>query len=463
MFRRLLLTILAGLAATAVCLGPSRGAGVEPSGAERRHIRAVGPVTYCVDPDWPPYEIINDRGVHEGIAADLLQLAALRAGVYLTLVKTADWNESVAASKAGRCDILSFLNQTPKREEWLVFTDPVFIDSNVIITREEHGFVTDLAGVSGETVVLPKGTSIEERLRRDFPNLTIVTTESEAEAFAMVSNRKADMTLRSLTVAVYTIKKDGWFNLKISGQVPGYENQLRIGVRKEQRALADILNQGVATITPSERAQIANRHVAINVQTGVDYDLVRKIVAIFSVILVTSLFWAAKLKTINRRLAVQSVTDHLTGLSNRADLSNRFRKEMERARRYRRPFSVLLLDIDHFKKVNDEFGHLEGDRLLTAFSRIVQNTTRTFDTVGRWGGEEFLILCPETDADQAMVLARRILDAVRSHPFGDGRHHTVSAGAATLRAGDTIDSLLLRADNALYQAKNGGRDRACVL
>lgn len=462
MLRRLLFPILAGLAAIAVCLRPSPGIGVELSEAERQYVRSVGPVTYCVDPDWPPYEIINDRGVHEGIAADLLQLAAVRAGVYLTLVRTADWDESIAASKAGRCDILSFLNKTPKREEWLVFTDPIFIDSNVIITREEHGFVGDLAGVSGETVALPKGTSIEERLRRDYPNLIILTTDSEAEAFALVSDRRADMTLRSLTVAVYTIKKDGWFNLKISGQVPGYENQLRIGVRKEHQVIADILNRGVATISASERAQIANRHVAINVQTGVDYDLVRKIVAVFSVILVTSLFWAAKLKTINRRLAVQSVTDHLTGLSNRADISDRFRKELERSRRYHRPFSVVLLDLDHFKRVNDQFGHLEGDRLLIAFSRIARETTRTLDTVGRWGGEEFLILCPETDAGQALVLARRILDAVRSHPFDEGRRHTVSAGVATLQPQDTIDSLLLRADNALYQAKNGGRDRVCM-
>lgn len=463
MHRRSLLPILSGLAAVAVWLAPVPGRALDLSEVERQYARSLGPVTYCVDPDWPPYEMINDRGVHEGIAADLLQLATARAGLYLQLVPTANWDESIAASKAGRCDLLSFLNRTPKRDEWLVFTDPIFTDGNVIITREEHGFVTDLAALAGETIVLPTGTSIEERVRRDYPNLSVVTTESEAEAFAMVSDRKADMTLRSLTVAVYTIKKDGWFNLKISGQVPGYENQLRIGVRKENAAVAEVLNRGVTAVTASERARIANRHVAINVQTGIDYDLLKKVVALFSAVLVTSLFWALKLKTINRRLAVQSVTDHLTSLSNRADLSQRFAREVDRARRYRRPFSAILLDIDYFKKVNDEYGHLEGDRLLIDFARIVRDTTRTTGTVGRWGGEEFLVLCPETGADAAMVLADRILDAVRSHAFGHGRCHTVSVGVATLRDDDTLDSLLLRADNALYQAKNDGRDRACAI
>lgn len=448
---------------TVAFLLPSFSFGATSSDSERQNIRNLGPITFCVDPDWAPYEIINDNGVHEGIAADLLRLAAVRAGVSLSLVKTKDWDESIAASKAGRCEILSFLNKTPKRDEWLVFTEPVFIDTNVIITREEHPFVVDLANVTDETIVLPKGTSIEERVRRDFPNLSILTTESEADAFAMVSDRRADMTLRSLTVAVYTIKKDGWFNLKISGQVPGYENQLRIGVRKSNAMIADILNNGIATITPAERSQIANKHVSINVQTATDYDLVKKIVFLFSVVLITSLFWGAKLKKANKKLEVQSITDHLTGLSNRADLNHRLIKEIERSKRYKRAFSVIIMDLDHFKKVNDNFGHLMGDKILVAFARIAKANTRTLDTVGRWGGEEFLILCPETGMDHATILANRICNAVRTHPFESSRTHTISAGVATLRTDDTIDTLLHRADDALYQAKNSGRDRACVL
>ena len=182
---------------------------------------AADRATVCVDPDWPPYEVIDGQGRHQGIAADLLRLAAARVGLALDLVPTRDWEDSIAASKDGRCQMLSFLNQTPKRDEWLVFTDPIFVDANVIVTREEHRFVADLAAVSGETMVLPRGTSIEERVRRDFPDLAIVTTDSEADAFAMVANRKADMTLRALTVAVDTIKKEGWFNLKVAGQEIG--------------------------------------------------------------------------------------------------------------------------------------------------------------------------------------------------------------------------------------------------
>lgn len=415
---------------------------------------------FCVDPDWPPYEIINQNGAHEGIAADLIKLAAQRADVRLELFQTKDWDESVAASKRGDCDALSFLNQTPKRDEWLIFTDPIFTDPNVIITREEHAFIADPAALTDHAIALPKGTSIEERVRRDFPNLRVVLADSEAEAFAMVSDRRADLTIRSMTVAVYTIKKEGWFALKISGHIPGYENRLRIGVRKENPALRDALNRGVVAVTPQERGEIANRHVSINVQTAVDYGPIRNLAVLFSVFLLTSLAWALKLKAVNRRLRLASETDSLTGLLNRATLDKRFAQEIERAKRYGRKFSAILLDIDHFKLVNDELGHLAGDRVLVVCAGLLRAGTRGTDVVGRWGGEEFLILCPETGGPEALTLAERICAAARGHVFDTGRRQAFSAGVAELRADDDLDSLLHRADAALYQAKGAGRDQA---
>ncbi|CCG41239.1 diguanylate cyclase [Magnetospirillum molischianum] len=441
---------------------PSLVLSADLTGAEQKYLADNAPFTVCVDPDWAPYEIINSEGAHVGIGADLLRLAASRAGVALKLVVTKTWEESVAASKEGRCQILNFLNQSPTRDAWLIFTDPLFLDRNVIVTREEHPYIENLSDVSNEVLVLPAGTSTEERVRRDFTNLKVVTASSEAEAFGMVSQKKAAMTMRSMLVAVYTIKEDGWFNLKISGQVPGYENKLRIGVAKDHVMLRDILNKGVRDITAAERDEIANRHVSIRVQSGVDYDLIFKIVALLGAVILTSGFWLIKLRALNKRLLALSQTDALTGLANRASLNERLQAEAERFRRYARPFSIVLLDIDFFKQVNDDFGHLIGDKVLIAFANIARKTARTQDVVGRWGGEEFLILCPETDLEQARVLAERIGQEAREHGFDTGRCHTVSAGVAALMAGESPDGLLNRADEALYQAKHEGRDRVVV-
>ncbi|MCW2249357.1 diguanylate cyclase (GGDEF)-like protein [Azospirillum fermentarium] len=430
---------------------------------EQAYLRDNPVIHYCADPDWEPYEVITDQGWHRGIAADLLRLAASRVGMMLTVVPTRTWEESIATSQAGTCKFLSFLNRTPKRDAWLIFTAPLFVDPNVIVTREEHPLIDDLGGLTGETMVLPSGTAMEERLTTDFPNLTLTTVTAEADAFAMVSDKRASMTMRSMIVAVHAIKKGGWFSLKVAGTVPGYENRLRIGVIKSEPLLRSILDKGIATITADEREQIANRHVAITVQQNIDFEVLWRILAACGLVLATSLFWIVKLRQMNEKLRRQSRTDSLTGIGNRSYLNERLPQEIDRARRYGRPFAVVLLDIDHFKAINDLYGHLTGDAVLRHFTTVIRATVRTTDMPGRWGGEEFLVLCPETTAEQALALAQRLCTAVRAHDFPTGRTHTVSAGVAALIPDDTVDGLLHRADAGLYRAKAEGRDRAMAL
>jgi PAS domain S-box-containing protein len=281
--------------------------GAELTEPERLYVNQAGTVHFCVDPDWAPFEGIDDTGHHVGIAADLLALVAKNTGLNLRLLPTRDWPESIEAAKAGRCQMMSLLNQTPARDEWLIFTQPILTDANVVITREEHPFIVDLKGVSGKTMVLPKGTSIEERVRRDFPNINIVIVETEAEAFQRVSDRRADITLRSLIVAAHTIKHEGWFNLKIAGQVPAYANQLRIGVIKGDPVLRDILNKGVASINAAQRQQIIDAHVAIKVTTGIDYRPAALLAAVFAVIWLISLYWLRKLNRLNTALKANEV------------------------------------------------------------------------------------------------------------------------------------------------------------
>ncbi|MGE4497578.1 MAG: diguanylate cyclase [Deferribacterales bacterium] len=454
MFKRFLLLLLL----LSVC---SPAFALEFTSAEKEYIKNNPEVRLCVDPDWVPFERISEEGKHEGIAADLLALISSRTGIKFVLVPTKDWDESLALSKSGGCDALSFLNSTPQREEWLIFTEPHFTDSNVFVTREEHSFIADPADLPDETIVFPKGTAMEELIRRDYPNLKIILTDSEIGAFNMVSDRKADMTMRSLIMAAYTIKKQGLFNLKISGRLPGYKNYLRIGIAKDKPVLRDILNKGIAEITNAEREQIINRHVSINVQTPANYRLLLQIFAAASVLLIIFIKWNMQLRKLNRKLERASQKDLLTGLYNRTMIDSKFCAELDRSKRYSRPFSVIMFDVDHFKEVNDNLGHLEGDRVLGEIACALRETVRNSDICGRWGGEEFLVLCTETAAEEAAVLAERIRNSVRSLPVRNKRQITVSLGVAQANESDTPDTLLLRADNALYMAKNSGRDKVC--
>lgn len=162
-----------------------------------------------------------------------------------------------------------------------------------------------------------------------------------------------------------------------------------------------------------------------------------------------------------------SITDGLTGVWNRRYFLMQFPQALAAAQRFQRPFSVLMLDLDSFKTINDTYGHQRGDAILVEFSKRVTRVIREVDTFARYGGEEFICLLSETDVHGARITAEKILEAVRSEPFGTPGERpltiTVSIGIAAYPLhGDTYKGLVGAADRALYRAKQEGRDRVCT-
>jgi len=161
----------------------------------------------------------------------------------------------------------------------------------------------------------------------------------------------------------------------------------------------------------------------------------------------------------NRELVHISRTDWLTGLNNRLRLDEIFEQEITRSARYGMPFSVILLDIDKFKHINDTYGHDEGDRTLIELANILRAHVRESDSVGRWGGDEFLIICPETEQPGVVQLAEQLRQQVLAHKFPFMGNNTSSFGTSTYRTGDKIDTMLKRADTALLYVKEHGRNQ----
>lgn len=167
----------------------------------------------------------------------------------------------------------------------------------------------------------------------------------------------------------------------------------------------------------------------------------------------------AELALKNKELERLSVLDNLTGLYNRAKLEEVMDYELKRAHRTQRPFSLILLDIDDFKKVNDELGHLAGDNVLEELAGLLRNSIRETDLVFRWGGEELLIFAPETDSSGIMQLSRNLLHLVAGHDFSCQRRITISLGATTLASREeSRTEILSRADRALYLSKAEGKN-----
>ncbi|MCX7655234.1 MAG: diguanylate cyclase [Treponemataceae bacterium] len=170
-----------------------------------------------------------------------------------------------------------------------------------------------------------------------------------------------------------------------------------------------------------------------------------------------------ELRRANEELNRLAIIDRLTGLYNRFKLEEVLRIEYERAERYGRIFSIILFDIDHFKKVNDTFGHPVGDQLLQQFAKIVSKGVRNTDFCGRWGGEEFLVICPETPAQGARILAENLRTTIESLQFDQVKHKTASFGVTNYHPRESLEELLRRVDQALYKAKRQGRNRVVVM
>lgn len=171
-----------------------------------------------------------------------------------------------------------------------------------------------------------------------------------------------------------------------------------------------------------------------------------------------------ELRVRNEQLDQLSRSDGLTGLHNRRHLDEELVKEGNKARRHQQPLAILMLDIDHFKHVNDQEGHPAGDRVLQEFARRLQATVRSGTIVGRWGGEEFLVIAPQTNAEDATILGERIRKAIANQPVDLGDHSipiTVSIGGA-VGVRPPVE-LVAQADAALYRSKDEGRNRVTIV
>jgi diguanylate cyclase (GGDEF)-like protein len=161
-------------------------------------------------------------------------------------------------------------------------------------------------------------------------------------------------------------------------------------------------------------------------------------------------------------LARAATTDFLTGLLNRPATLRLLEQEVERVRRVTRSFSIILADIDHFKEINDTFGHEAGDQVLQQLAALLRDCVRSQDAVARWGGDELLLFLPETPLEGALEVGRKLLMATAECPQlvdRQGLVVTLSMGVATVAAGETVNECIRKADVALYRAKTEGRNR----
>lgn len=434
---------------------------------EQAFIASGKPVRMCVDPDWMPYERIDANGKHVGIAADYIEMFADTLGIKVELVPTESWAQSEEYAQARKCDILSMLNKSERRSEFLNFTDPYIIAPIVIVAHQSAPYIDGLESLSGKTFAMVKGYVYEDILKQQYPSIELVYVENMDEALRKVSSGEIYATMGSLYIISTQVQKLGLSDVKIAGHTE-LTNEFRVGVRNDDPIMLSLFQKAVLQADEQRESEILRKWVAVNIEQPFDYDLLWKVLAVFGVILAFVAYRHVTIRNYNRQLREKNVeferqsrTDALTGCANRLKLNEVIADAEKSAKQDGSNLSLILFDIDGFKPINDRHGHLVGDDVLIAVVAAVRLICRDGDTFGRWGGEEFMIVCPNTAVDVAKEMAETCRQAIADISVGEVKQVTASFGVTGCRGDDGANAMVRRADNALYQAKENGRD--CVV
>ncbi|MDD2701800.1 MAG: diguanylate cyclase [Sideroxydans sp.] len=313
--------------------------------------------------------------------------------------------------------------------------------------------------------------------------IAVISYFSLGRKLARIAQRESEQRLRDITNTV----SDGLLVLDLDGRITfanpeaqsllGYPADELLGAnmcdllhvledgRPMPRIASNVLNVGRTGITCYGQDELFKRKDGILMPVLVSASAIIKRHSVAGI--VVAFHDISERKQLERELRRRAQTDVLTGLYNRRHFYELADQELARARRYGKPLAMLMLDLDHFKKVNDTYGHHAGDAVLRKLSEVCIATLREIDVIGRYGGEEFVVLLPETDARRALEAAERLRHALSEADValagGEMLRFTVSIGVANLVATDPdLDSLLKRADKGLYEAKKLGRNRVCV-
>ena len=436
------------------------------------HLKKLGELRLCVHPNRLPLEALNRDGTLTGVSSEFVKLLGARLETPLRVVVTQNWAQSQRFLQERLCDIVPMAVKTKAQNAYLDFTKPWLSQDLVIATRNDQIYVPDLAQLTNPRIGVVQDELIGEELLAAYPNLQLVGVADVDDGLAKVGRGELFGFIDTLAIVSRALQTQSVPNVKISGST-GVKALYAIGVRNDDETLLGIMNRAIEIIDPAQINGIHNRWLAVAYVERVDYSLLWKALAGISIV-TAFVFYRyrrgvevsnalrtanAKVEAANRELDNLARTDALTGLSNRLKIGEVLHDEETRFNRYETPFSVIMLDLDHFKAINDQHGHDVGDRVLKRTAEILQNHTREIDQTGRWGGEEFLIVCPATPCEGAVKMAEALRSALHDDPTDDLPRQTASMGVAQIRPGESIRELMRRADDALYRAKSNGRNR----
>jgi diguanylate cyclase (GGDEF)-like protein len=447
--------------------------------AERDYLSDKKVLRVCVDPDRLPFDGVDELGKHDGLSKDYFDIFSRMLNVEMVLPEVHDWDDLLLKARNRDCDVVSQINASEARKAFLDFTTPYFYLPLAVVTRYDRIFVEESLEGSGTRFAVIKGDIAIDKLMQSYPAVNLVEVKNNIEAMNLVHDGEVFGYIGAQGAVAFAIQSLDLDKLAVTGSLP-LRYELSVATRNDEPLLGSAFEKAVLHIDPKEAQSIRDKWIAIAIEKVADYTLLWQSLVVLGTILIVSLYWNRRLVRANKKIREtvselhetqqqlkdqnmmfrqQSITDRLTGLFNRLKLDEDIAYAIKRKTRIKSEFSVILLDIDNFKQINDTYGHLIGDWVLRAFASLLKKSVRDSDIIGRWGGEEFLIICPDTGLKGSLNLAEKLRKRIAGSHFPEIGLLTASMGVAVHIRDENADLFIARADKALYRAKKGGRNR----
>ena len=432
---------------------------------EELYLMTKEAITFTTDPGWKPLAYINEKGEHAGVVSDYIHLLSRKLNIPFRLIPSKTWEESWNIYIRGGSDLSAALMPTEERLQYSYFTDPYLEDPFVITLRKGAPYVSSMKTILDKPIGAVANYATEEILLSEYPSINLVRVENIEKGLRKVSSKELYAFVDSLATTSYMLGKHRLLDLKIAGQL-NRAWDISFGVSKNAPELVSILNKALKSITPEEQQRIWEKWILVSYEQADNRRLIRNILLAFGAVSLLGL-WRyllvhkknAQLKYLNRQLEILSITDPLTGVYNRLKMDRVLAEEIHHACIEKIPLTIIMVDIDHFKQINDQWGHNVGDEMLKKITKTLKANIRKIDILGRWGGEEFLIISPETSAEAGRILAERLREKIENASYAPVSRVTVSLGGTIWQSKDTPASIVGRADKELYKAKASGRNR----
>ena len=347
-----------------------------------------------------------------------------------------------------------------KNKDGYLLSEPLAQIPIVLATKNDKNFISDLSTLKNIKIGVVKSLEIIPTLQKEYPNIEFIEMETINDAILKLQQNKLFALIDNMYTISHKIDKNNLNSIKINTLL-NHELNIYLQVEEKNKLFIPILNSAINRFSIEDKNTILNNYQFIFYPKNIDLLFIGKIIIPFILLLAIFIYFNFKLKKeitkrkeIEQQLSELANKDSLTNIFNRRKIEELCELELLRTKRYKSDLSIIFFDINSFKVINDTLGHHLGDEVLVKISNIIEKSIRSIDAIGRWGGDEFLIILPETNLSQCKNIVSHLEKQLNELEFSKTIKVTCSFGIATYEENDTLDSLLKKADESMYQEKS---------